>query len=503
MRVTRDGAVTAVLVVALAAWGLIVARTWDTWVGMNHATGTVAVLADAALHGEAAGHEGAGEYLGALYAPPYPLLVAGLRRAGLSWLHALRAASLGSALLLLAAAAWAARAAGASHAGVRVTLALLTACNLFKVASIGGRADLFSAALTVLAVAAWLSDRELKGWACAVLAAAAWACKVSEVTTPLAILGVGAIAREGAPAARFVMRFALACVLGVVLLLPFHSLSWYAEVFSTTLFAPPNTSIRLRGPAEVLRYLASFAELGLVAVMAVAAVLEPAWRRSPLRWTTGAALLVAMAVLANRGSDHNHLLTAIALAGVCAGAAWEGAAREGATREGATREGATSRTLALVGVLLLLPAASWRDVWSHARYAADPVVRRERVLAVVRAEPGPVLAEDPLLLLAAGKRSPISDPATLRSRARAGDPSARRIATDTAERRWALVVLESDPETSAAWYRDFHFGDAMMRPLRAGYARAGDADGFVLYRPRPAAPGHPPAAGPPAAPAAP
>ena len=103
MRVTRDAAVTAVLVVALVTWAAIVVRAWDTWVEMNHATGTVAALADAALHGEAAGHEGASEYLGALYAPPYPLLVAALKRAGLSWLHALRAGSLLSALLLLGA----------------------------------------------------------------------------------------------------------------------------------------------------------------------------------------------------------------------------------------------------------------------------------------------------------------------------------------------------------------------------------------------------------------
>src|SRR5262245_3440000 len=167
MRVTRDAAVTAVLFVVLAAWALLLAQTWDTWVGMNHATGTVAVLADAALHGEAAGHEGASEYLGALYAPPFPLLVAGFKAVGLSWLHAVRLAWLGSALLLLAATAWAARAAGASTTGVRATLALIAACNLFKVATLGGRADLFAAACTVAAVAAWLRDRELKGWACA------------------------------------------------------------------------------------------------------------------------------------------------------------------------------------------------------------------------------------------------------------------------------------------------------------------------------------------------
>jgi len=91
------------------------------------------------------------------------------------------------------------------------------------------------------------------------------------------------------------------------------------------------------------------------------------------------------------------------------------------------------------------------------------------------------------VLLAAGRRSPITDPATLRSRALAGDLRAQRIAAETADRHWALVVLETDT-ANEAWYRDFHFGDAVMRPLRAGYERAGDADGFALYRPRVALP---------------
>src|SRR5262245_47026576 len=469
MRVTRVWYFTAYLFVALGAFVLVVVRAWDTGVGMNHATGTVAALADAALHGEAAGHEGASDYLGALYAPPFPLIVAGLKQAGLSWLHALRLASLLSALLYLGACAWAAHAAGAGRGGVALTVALLAACNLFKVGSLAGRADLFAAALSVLAIGAWLRDRARWGWACAVFAAVAWLCKVSEVTVPAAIVANAAFTREPAPAVRFVLRFALACAVGVLVMLPFHPLEWYAQAFSTTLFAPPNLSHVLRGPAEMLRYVASFAELGLVAVLAIAALLEPAMRRSPLRWATGAALLVALAVLANRGADHNHLLTTIALAGVCAGAAWEAS---------------PARTLSLVAVVLLLPAACWRDEAAERRYAASPAERRAQVIAAVRAEPGPVLAEDPLVLLAAGRRSPITDPSTVRSRALKGDPRAQRIAARTAASDWALVVLELDPEKADVWYRDFHFGDAVLRPLLANYARAGAADDFVLYRRR-------------------
>ena len=469
---TRARAAAAMGMLAVVVWAGIWVRAWDTWVGMNHATGTVAALADAALHGESDGHEGASDYLGALYAPPFPLAVAALYRTGLSWLHALRLASLGSAIAFLAAAAFAARAASASRAGIAVTLALLAACAPFHEASLAGRADLLAAAFTLAAVAAWLRDRELEGWACAALAAAAWLCKVSEVAAPLAVLASAIARRDAGPALRFGLRFALAVALGLLLMLPFQGPSWFAHTLSTTLFSPPNRANLLRGPAEALRYAGSFVELGLIAALALASLADPGPLRGgrdvgPLRWGAAAALLVAMAVLANRGADHNHLLTTLALAGACAGAAWEAT---------------PARALSLAAVLVAVPAASWRDAASFARQIAAPAARRANVIAAVRSEPGPVLAEDPLVLLAAGRRSPISDPATLRSRERSGDPRARLLSRATAEGRWSLVVLEHDAALNQEWYRDFHFGEPVMSAVRARYRRDGSADDYLLYR---------------------
>jgi hypothetical protein len=126
-------------------------------------------------------------------------------------------------------------------------------------------------------------------------------------------------------------------------------------------------------------------------------------------------------------------------------------------------------------------AASVRDVASVARQAAGAAERRAQVLAAVRDEPAPVLTEDALVSLAAGKRPAISDPAVLRSLSRAGDPRARatiaRLAGD-----FELVVLNEDLDRATGWYRDYHLGPAAADILRSRYSPAGTPDGYHLYR---------------------
>jgi hypothetical protein len=52
------------------------------------------------------------------------------------------------------------------------------------------------------------------------------------------------------------------------------------------------------------------------------------------------------------------------------------------------------------------------------------------------------------------------------------------------------VVLEEDLERGAGkWYRDFHLGERAAAALRARYRKAGEVDGYSLYRPRSAASG--------------
>lgn len=444
-----------VLVVALVAWVATLARPWGGYAGMNHTTGTVAALADAALHGESPGAARGATFLGSLYAPPVPLAVATLRATGMSWRAALRWVSLLSALALLAAAFAAVYASGASATGASVALALLLASFPFTAASVAGRADLAAAAFSIGALAAWSLDREQRGWLTASLAALAWLTKLSALTVPLAMVLWSLSTQQGVPAVRFFVRFAAATALGVLVTLPWHGPAWYAGALGTLLTAPPNTTHPLRGPAELLRYFGSYAELCAAAALALGFLVGRETRDRPVRSFALAALGVTLVVMANRGSDHNHLLELSALAAVCAGM-W--------------CERISGRVAALPAALLTLAvlSASWRDFHAYGREAGGPAGRRAAVTAAVRAEPGPVFTEDPLVAIASGRRAAIADPATLRARAERGDARALRVVESFAEGRYALVVLEEDLERGAGkWYRDFHLGERAAAALRA------------------------------------
>ncbi len=458
-----------VLVIALTAWIVSLVRTWDGYTGMNHTAGTVAALADATLHEEAPGAERSGVFLGTIYAPPFPLLVAALHGSGMSWRAALRWASLLSAVALLAAVFAAAVATGGSAAGAAVALALIIAAFPFKAASLAGRADLLAAACSIAALAAWNLDREQRGWLTAMLAALGWLTKLSTLTLPVAIVIWAVNQQQAVPAIRFVARFVLFVALGTLVTLPFHGAAWYSSALGTLLASPPNTGHALRGPAELLRYLGAFAELAAAAALALAFVTSRETRHRPVRSFAVATLALALVVLSNRGSDHNHLIELAAFAAV-AGGIW------------CERIGARAVALPAALVTVVVCAASWRDLQSFNRQADDPAARRDAVLAAVRADTGSVFAEDPLVVLAAGRRSPLADPATFRSLERDGDRAARRMVADLAAGRWSLVVLETDLETGAPrWYHDFHLGDDAVTALRERYEKRGNADGYVLY----------------------
>jgi hypothetical protein len=461
-----------VLAIALAAWVASLARSWDGWYGMNHATGTVTALADAALHGESPGRSGGPTLLATVYFPPFPLAVAGLRHTGMSWHAALRWASLLSALALVAATFAAALAAGGGAAAGGIAVALLVAMFPFKAASLAGRADLLAAAFSIGALAAWTADREQRGWATAVLAALAWLTKASALTVPVA-LGAWALGRrQPVPAARFAVRLAAVLLAGVLLTLPFHGPGWYAAALRVLFLAAPNTSHVLRGPAEFLRYAGCFAELAIAAAIAVVFLAAQEMRGHPLRSFSVVAFGVAMVLMANRGSDHNHLLELAALAAVATGVWGE-------------RLGARAVALPAVLLLLAVPAASWRDLQTISRLASDPAVKRAAVVAAVRAQPGTVFTEDPLIAIAAGRRAAVSDPALLRSLVRTRDPRARAVVQELAAGRWDLVVLDNELEYGAAkWYREFNLGPEAVAALRGAYEPAGTADNHAFYRPR-------------------
>lgn len=467
-----DGRLTlGALALAFVAWLTLLLFAWPTYEGMNHTSGTVAALSDGVLHGETPGAPKSDVFLGAVDFPPIPLLVGAVRNTGMSWRAALRWIDLLSMLALLAAVALAGQALGGGGVTMTVSLAVLLVSFPFLTASLAGRPDPLAAALSLGALAVWSRDPRRRGWLPPVLAAAAWLVKPGAVTVPLAVLiaSFGPGARRGA--GPFAARYFAAIALGVALTMPWHGPHWYADVLSTLAFSPPNTSVLLRGPFELLRSLASFAELAVLAGLAIV-YLTGEWSRGrPVRAFAIAALVLAMFAMTNRGSDQSQLLELTALAAVAAGL-WA---------EHATRREAV---LGVALVVLVVAGAAWRETQQVARASHDPAARRDRVVEAVRLESGPVLTEDPLVSLAAGHRAEISDAATLRSRLRKGDPRARAIRDRVADGHYALVVLnENLTAQRGSWYRDFQFGDEIAAALAARYVEAGTADGYWLYRP--------------------
>jgi len=468
-----DGRLTlAALAIAIIAWLGLLLTAWPTWEGIHHAAGTVAACADGALRGESPG-SGRGEaFLGTPYFPPVPLLVAAAKSTGMSWRAALRWVNLLSILALLAAVALCGQALGGGGVAMTVSLALLLVSFPFTRASLAGRVDPLAAAFAIGALAAWCQDPRRRGWWAPALAAGACLIKPTSFAVPLAVMisAFGPGARRAA--GPFAARFFAAIAAGVVLTMPWQGPGWYGEVLYTLAFAPPNTGMFARGPFELLRYLASFAELTVAAGLAIV-YLTGEWSRGrPVRSFAIAALALAMFAMSNRGAEHNHLLELTALAAVAAGL-WA----EHATR----REAA----LGLALVLLVVTGAAWRESRAVGRAAGQPEAKRGAVLAAVRSELGPVLCEDPLLALAAGRRSEISDAATLRSRLARGDARARAIVDRIAEGRYALVVLEQDLEAGRDhWYRDFQFGTTAANAIAERYEKSATADGYHLYRRR-------------------
>ena len=470
----RPGALIAgaSLTLALGAWLWAQRGVWDTAVGINHASGIIAALADGLSRGETPGREVQSLSLCSLYAPPFPALVAVVHESGASWLHALRIASVLTASALVAAVVMTTRTLGGGRAACAVAVAALLTAFPVKLATLAGRADLLAAAFTVAAFAAWQRDPAQRGWGAPALAALAMLTKLTEVTIPLAVVLAAVVSRDAGGLSRFAGRFALCALTGFLLLLPLHAPEWYREILGYMFLAPPNASHPLRGASELLRYGAAFSEIALIAAGTLVALRtrDETARRSAI--VLGSALVIAVGVMSNRGADHNHLVTTLALAAAVTGLAWDRVPRS-----------------AQVLALLVFTGALWRDGQSFARQMHQPIEIRAHIVQAIRSEPGPVLTEDPLLALMAGRTPVIADAGAIRSRERRGDPRARALVEQVQRRAFALIVLRIETEERGLeWYRDFQFGTAFATAVQQQYRKTEWVDGYWLYRPLEALP---------------
>lgn len=461
---------SALCLAALAGWLAATVALWPGYREMNSSTGVFATLADAVLRGQAPAHEDGESFMATYYFPPFPLAVAAAHRAGLSWKDALRATSVVTGILLLAAAVTLALALGGGADAALLAVALLLASYFFKSATSGGRADLLAAACALGALASWVRDPGARGWRTPALAAASALVKATSISLPLALVAWALARREWGVLPRFGARFALCVAAGVTLTLPVHGPGWYLDAMRGLATGTPGTWNALRGPAEMIRFLGSYSEVAVASSFALIFLGSRGTRSAPPAVFFGASLAVAVFVMTNHGAGFNHLTELIALVAVCAGV-W------------GARGLAAGSPLPAVALALVVLAGGWRDLLPLLRHARDEHNLRAGVTRVIRDEPGPVLSEDALLTLAAGRRPALTDPGALRSLALKGDPRAERVVQALERGEFRLVVLLEDLEWGERWYRDFHLGEPAASALRRRYRKVAEVDGFHLYRP--------------------
>ena len=463
--------IAVALLTAFAAWFAV----WRSWFGFHPGAGGLATVADAMLRSESPAHAAPGVFLSTFYFPPFPALLALAHAIGLDWLASLRVVSLVTGVSQLIASAIAARALGAGARGAWLAAALVATTYPFKSTLIDARVDLLAADLALMSLAAWVRDEDARGWWFPAFAAASWLIKASSVTAPAAFL-LSALARRNRGALRFVIRFAICVAAGVALSLPIHGPAWYWDAIRTLRVHVNVREDPLRGLTEPLRYLGSFAELAIFATLAIVWLAGRRDRRSPPFFFAIVSLSIVIYVLSNYAADQNHLVELAATAAVYA-ALWADAR--------------LSRRAALPALALAIAVlgASWRDLAGVVRHAREPGNLRASVIAAVRGEPAPVLAEDPLLALAAGRRPMVADLDRLRAVSMTGAPNAMRIIDALHACRYGLIVLNDDLAVREQWVKGGKLRDPTVAPIRAGYVPSGNADGFFLYRRRgPASP---------------
>ena len=369
--------VAILLLISASAWLATVWVAAPTYLYMHAPTGNIAALADAMSRGETPGHDRGEGMLATLYFPPLPVAVSALHRAGLPWKGALRVASMIAALALLAAVAVSAWLAGRNWHAAALAVAVLAASFFFHAASLAARTDTLAAAFTLATLAAWVADPKASGWRLPLFAALAWLTRATSCAVPVGLL-IWAVTRgEWKLALRFGSRLALFLLAGVALSIPIGGPVWFMDALRVILFAPPNQSFAIRGPAEILRYIGSHAEFAAACALALALLVQRRAGLTPLRWSAGASLAIALVVMSNRGSDYNHLLELMAIACVAAGILIaESLAPAGPRPEGVTQEIASGVPGSEVALRSVRPCA--RDLGARAAARAPEKPRSAR-----------------------------------------------------------------------------------------------------------------------------
>jgi hypothetical protein len=224
--------------------------------------------------------------------------------------------------------------------------------------------------------------------------------------------------------------------------------------------------------------------LPLVLVEGVLAVRQR--RVTIFHYAFAACLPVLLVIYSDMGADTNHLLDLVVLAIPLIGAFLTAVYRS-------SREVATIRIASAVAVGWLL-YISWAnsmifpvlDVWRgvHRADSAKPLANQVADLE-------PILSEDPWVCITRGQRPTMLDPFALARLGKTEPQAVQELIRRIEHEEFKHIVLlqrvgDSNPHDRYAW-EVRHFGPSVVAAIREHYTLETTAEGYFVYRPRPAA----------------
>lgn len=216
-----------------------------------------------------------------------------------------------------------------------------------------------------------------------------------------------------------------------------------------------------------------FIQLGLAAVVAIS--LRARRVNNEVTLLMLAVLAITVPIFVFEGTDTNHLIDLMAVSVVAVAAFIAIPDRVEADFATAALAVATLAASLSLATGLANRAAEQR----HGTFA--------QALALVPDRDRPILAENPLVPIAAGQRPYMLDSYMFRllreDTPSLGEPLFRNLE----HQAFSAVVLERDPhdERGRAWYGSALFGDGFIEALEQHYELAGMVGMRVVYRPRP------------------
>jgi hypothetical protein len=371
------------------------------------------------------------------------------------------------------------RALGGTSLLAAASAPLLLASQTTQEALLSIKGDGLAAALSVLGVAvcarAATPKRMVAGGALFVLALA---------TKPTAVHGAVATvlwlvaSRRAKPA---IWLLATTAIGGLALLAVMH-LGSDGRAFES-LWAGASTGLRLsdllRAPLTFARLAREVPETLVFIQLGIAAALVSGWRppSGPGLGTLffAATLAVSVVIVAFEGTDTNHLID-INQAAIVAVAAFVATrtSREAAIGVSALGVAALAASLSLGSGLINRRAEQRRGTLAEA-------------LALVENRTRPILAENPLVALAAGQRPYMLDSYMFRMIAASDSAFGQPFRQALQAQAFGAVILERNPhdERGTDWYRSAFFGDGFIEELERHYEKAGSVRMRIVYRPRP------------------